>query len=201
MAAFDNSNAFNSGSITTHGDKAIGMYAHISSYAENSGSIVTYGTAAHGMRADEASDLENTGTIWTAGDGAHGMEVVESSDAVNSGTITTSGADAHAVRVDFGGVFTNSGTLDSLQGYAVSATDESHVTLLDGTILAGSHVLSGDATSSLDVTMDGDLSARVMGFGYFYKKGTGWMTVEDGSWPGAPTWRAVRWRSRRAASS
>lgn len=181
MAAFDNSTALNTGSITTHGDKAIGMYAHISSYATNSGFITTYGAEAFGMRADEGSSLWNYGNILTEGDGAHGMDVVESSDAFNAGTITTRGLDAHAVRVDNGGVFTNSGTLDSLNGYAVAATGHSQVTLNDGTVLAGSHVLSGDADSSLWVDMSEALSAQVAGFGFFYKQGSGWMTLEDGS--------------------
>jgi len=181
MAAFDNSSADNSGSITTHGDKAIGMYAHVSSYATNSGFITTYGAEAFGMRADEVSSLWNYGSILTEGDGAHGMDAVESSDAVNTGTITTRGLDAHAVRVDTGGVFTNSGTLDSLNGYAVAATGHSQVTLNDGTVLAGSRVLSGDSDSSLWVDMSEALSARVAGFGFFYKQGSGWMTLEDGS--------------------
>jgi len=163
------------------------MYAHIGSYAENSGSVTTTGDRAMGMRADETSTLLNSGTIVTSGEGSHGMEVVENSHGTNTGTITATGAGAHAARVDNGGVFTNSGTLDSLQGYAVSATNGSQVWLLDGTILAGSHVLAGDETSSLDVVMNElsvspDISAQVVGFGHFTKAGTGWMTLEDGSW-------------------
>jgi hypothetical protein len=190
MAAFDTASADNTGSVTTHGDSAIGMYAHISSYAENSGSVTTSGDRAMGMRADETSTLLNSGTIVTSGEGSHGMEVVENSHGTNTGTITATGAGAHAARVDNGGVFTNSGTLDSLQGYAASATNNSQVWLLDGTVLAGSHVLAGDATSSLDVVMDAlaplavspDISAQVVGFGHFTKAGTGWMKLEGGSW-------------------
>ncbi len=135
-----------------------------------------------GMRADETSTLLNSGSIVTSGDGAHGMEVVEYSRGVNTGTIAVSGEDAHAVRVDFHGDLANSGTLDSLNGYALLATNASQVSLLDGTVLAGSHVLVGDETSSLEVAMDGSLSARVSGFGGFGKNHAGWMRLEGLSW-------------------
>jgi hypothetical protein len=182
MMAMGASSADNSGSVTTHGDKAIGVYAHDHSEGENSGSITTYGDQAMGMRADETSILLNSGSIVTSGDGAHGMEVVEYSRGVNTGTIATSGTGAHAARVDFNGDFANSGTLDSLNGYALLATNASQVSLWDGTVLAGSHALVGDETSSLEVAMDGSLSAQVSGFGSFTKNHTGWMRLEGLSW-------------------
>ncbi|RXM13376.1 hypothetical protein EO238_28770, partial [Citrobacter sp. AAK_AS5] len=56
------------------------------------------------------------------------------------------------------------------------------MTLNDGTVLAGSHTLSGGGDASLWVDMSEALSAQVAGFGFFYKQGSGRLTLEDGSW-------------------
>jgi len=192
MFAYDHSTALNtsSESIETFGDGSHGMVADSFSAVTNTGSVTTHGDGAHGMVAVGSSTADNSGTVTTYGDNSVGMVVSQNSTGTNSGTLTTRGAGADAAYVEYGSTFTNTGTLDSLQGYAVRATDFSQVWLLDGTVLAGSHTLRGDMTSSLDVVMNDldtlsvspDISAQVVGFGYFTKAGNGWMTLEDGSW-------------------
>jgi len=134
------------------------------------------------MEAYSLAIADNSGSVTTYGEGSYGMVLDMDSTGTNSGTITTRGEESHAAYVYDNSVFTNTGTLDSLQGNAVTAYSNSQVWLMDGTVLANSHTLLGDETSSLDVLMSQPLSAQVVGFGHFTKAGTGWMTLEDGSW-------------------
>jgi len=182
MYAYDASTALNesSESIETWGDYSHGMVAGSESTITNTGSVTTHGDHAYGMEAFSLAIADNSGTVTTYGEGSHGMVLDTLGIGTNSGTITTRGADADAVNM-LASTFTNSGTLDSLYGNAVTASGTSEVTLNDGTVLAGSHTLQGDVDSTLLVDMTEALSAQVAGFGYFYKKGSGWMTVEDGS--------------------
>ena len=194
MVANVGSYAYNDGSIITHGGNAYGMAAVGLSSADNYGDIVTGGSDSYGMLAWDSSEALNAGSITTTGDNAWGMLLIEGSTGTNNGTITTTGIDSHAVRLDDSD-FINTGTLDSAQGFAVAASNNSNVTLLDDTVLAGSRVLADldgtydgrdslSGTSTLTVDMDADIDAVVAGFGEFTKRGDGTMLIEAGSWAG-----------------
>ncbi len=182
MSADYISRATNTGSIITEGDGAAGMIAAglppmpqlRSSQATVKGE--SYLTEASG------SYIENKGSITTLGEGAHGMVALIASEARNEGTITVTGTGSDAVYV-VNSIFTNSGNLNSLRGNAITAFDSS-VTLFGETVLASSHDIVGDETSSLSVEMNENLSARVKGFENFTKSGKGTFQVEGGSYSG-----------------
>lgn len=183
MRAASNSMVANlsSGSIKTYGDQSYGMEAANSSMALNTGFIEIKGEKAYGISAYDNSFAINSGSIITEGSGAHGMRIRENSMAVNTGTLKTTGEDSNAASVYIGSLFINAGVLDSAEGDAVKANEGSKVVLLDGTVLAGSHTLSDDGTSSLDVYMSEDLAAQVVNFGSLTKAGDGTLLVEGGS--------------------
>jgi hypothetical protein len=173
----------NDGSITTEGNNAHGMYARgtgSGSTATNKGSITTKGEGAYGMyaRGDSTVTNESGGTITTYGIEAHGM-YIDDVTGTNSGEITVTGEGADAAYVD-SSTFTNSGTLDSLHANAINSVNGT-VNLNDGTRLSNSHSIVGDEGSTLNVTMNEDLSAVVKDFGTFNKNGTGTLTLEGGS--------------------
>ncbi len=172
---------FSSGNIKTYGDQSYGMEAANSSMALNTGFIETEGEKAYGISAYDNSVAINSGSIITEGSGAHGMRIRENSMAVNTGTIKTTGEDSNAASIYIGSLFINAGVLDSAEGDAVKANEGSKVILLDGTVLAGSHTLSDDGTSSLDVYMSEDLAAQVVNFGSLTKAGAGTLLLEGGS--------------------
>ena len=177
------------GSIITSGHGAHGMYAEDESVVVNTGLglVTTTGNHSAGMRAQSDSEALNEGLIITFGRASHGMLLGDGSFGKNSGAILTFGPDSDAVRL-YDSKFVNRGILGSFGdgGYALSAFDDSFAILLDGTVLAGSHTLWGDDTSRLLVRMDDPtqtdpFSAQVQGFDLFTKRGTGWMTLEEGS--------------------
>jgi outer membrane autotransporter protein len=187
MAEF-NSTAVNTGKVVTRGDNAFGMYAAHNAKAFNDGEVETVGDGSHGMYASGGSEVHNlgSGTVTTGGEKAHGMYAELDSEAFNDGIIVTTGLGSDAVRLEEGSSLVNTGVLDSAQGNALTALTSSDATLLDGTVLAGSHTLMGDDTSKLLVSMDiptqaDPFSAQVQGFNLFTKRGAGWMNLEKGS--------------------
>jgi outer membrane autotransporter protein len=188
MLAFDASEIYNYGadSIVTWGDGSHGMMAETDSYAYNDGSIITHGAGSYGMYALDASSADNYGMVVTSGAGSHAMVISGDSYGYNEGLLEASGAGSDAARV-ITSDFVNAGWLDSLEGNAVTAMDNSHVTMLDGSMLVNSHTLAGDDTSQLLVSMDiptqmQPFSAQVQGFEFFTKQGAGWMTLEEDSY-------------------
>jgi len=134
----DNSTITNSGSITTHGNGAHGMYAYEDTMVTNSGSIITnrnassgmyaygsgstvtnesggtittYGNDAHGMRADGGSTIANKGIITIRGIDAHGMQAANNSIIENDGSITAEGLRDHGIYVANYSTGTNSGSI------------------------------------------------------------------------------------------
>ena len=189
MKAKNDSFGLSVGSIITSGHGAHGMYAEDESVVVNTGLglVTTTGNHSAGMRAQSDSEALNEGLIITFGRASHGMLLGDGSFGKNSGAILTFGPDSDAVRL-YDSKFVNRGILGSFGdgGYALSAFDDSFAILLDGTVLAGSHTLWGDDTSRLLVRMDDPtqtdpFSAQVQGFDLFTKRGTGWMTLEEGS--------------------
>ncbi|MFA7644431.1 MAG: autotransporter outer membrane beta-barrel domain-containing protein, partial [Thermovirgaceae bacterium] len=208
--ANNHSRGMNYGSIETHGEGSCGMFAMNVSSADNYGTIVTSGDAAHGMKAGDNAIARNFLDITTHGDGSYGMYALDASSADNYGMVVTSGAGSHAMVISgdswgyneglleasgagsdaarvISSDFVNAGWLDSLGGNAVTAMDNSHVTMLDGSVLVNSHTLAGDDTSQLLVSMDiptqaEPFSAQVQGFELFTKRGAGWMTLEEDSY-------------------
>ena len=188
MYALNSSFIYNYGaeSIETWGDGSHGMVAENGSYAYNDGSVTTHGYDAHGMYALDASSADNYGMVVTSGAGSHAMVISGDSWGYNEGLLEASGAGSDAARV-VSSDFVNAGWLDSLEGNAVTAMDNSHVTMLDGSVLVNSHTLAGDDTSQLLVSMDiptreAPFSAQVQGFELFTKRGAGWMTLEEDSY-------------------
>ena len=93
----NNSKAENSGSITTSGGNAFGMFAGDNGTAENRESIVTQGSKSFGMTSDGSlGSATNYGSIHTSSSDAHGMWATGGSTIINEneGFIGTSGTGA-----------------------------------------------------------------------------------------------------------
>ncbi|MFP4482806.1 MAG: autotransporter domain-containing protein [Thermovirgaceae bacterium] len=180
MAAFAGSKITNTELVETSGANSYGLIAANASSLSNSGSITTYGEAANAIVLADGSTGNNAGVIKTQGKSACGMHILEGSEGENSGEIHVSGHLGDAVRVT-AGRFVNTGTLSSLNGSALTAENGSSVELLDGTDLRNSTILKGDATSSLLVDMNTDITAELQNFGRFTKAGTGTMLLQGHS--------------------
>ena len=126
----DNSTITNSGSITTHGNGAHGMYAYEDTMVTNSGSIITNRNASSGMYAYGSGSTvtnESGGTITTYGNDAHGMRADGGSTIANKGTITIRGIDAHGMQAANNSIIENDGsiTAEGLRGHGIYVANDS----------------------------------------------------------------------------
>ena len=145
------------GTITTHGEKAHGMYAkgyyydgdddidaddidvNYRSTVTNNGRIVTIGNSASGMKAWDIATAINNGSIVTRGNDTSGMLAGYDSTATNEsgGTITTHGEEAHGMYAYDNSTVTNNGRIATRgdESYGMYVKNESKATnKSDGTI-------------------------------------------------------------------
>ena len=110
----------NSGTLSTSGDDAYGIYSLIGVNTSiiNSGTLSTSGNFSWGIRSDGGNaNISNSGTISTLGDHAHGIfEIGANASINNSGTISTTGVSADCIISK--GSINNSGTLSTTGGVA-----------------------------------------------------------------------------------
>ena len=175
-----------SGSITTGGGNAVGIYisaTNASSSANtinNSGSITTSGTNAAGIRLNSGSktginSIVNSGTIGTSGASANGIDVLGTAQVTveNTGSIAASGANSY-------GIYStgNITTLTNSQGgsspltysgvlptnYNVIVTDLTHYGKLDVTKGAVTGVMNFNINNSSSLTYNTTYSTVLNGF-------------------------------------
>lgn len=175
-----------SGSITTGGGNAVGIYisaTNASSSANtinNAGSITTSGANAAGIRLNSGSkasinSIVNSGTIVTSGASANGVDVLGSAQVTieNTGSIAASGANSY-------GIYSagNITTLTNSQGgsspltysgalptnYNVIVTDLTHYGKLDVTKGAVTGVMNFNINNSSSLAYNTTYSTVLNGF-------------------------------------
>jgi len=130
------------GSITTEGSKAHGIYNKgDSNTTAVSGSIDTTNFIAHGIYNEGASNITNiSGSITTGGNNAHGIYNEGASNITNiSGSITTGGSKAYGIYNDGASNITNiagSITTTGDNAHGIYNDGDSNTTTLSGTIKA-----------------------------------------------------------------
>ncbi len=163
----------NSGSITTSGDNAYGIFSQgVGATNTNSGSIATTGDESDGISATaNNAKTTNIGTIETGGASAHGVYLggVSGGTTTNSGTISTTGAGAHGMFAEGGsrGMAVNSGSITTSGDMADGIFSRgSGAITISGSVSAtgaGSHAIRGgdDANQTLTLLPGAQIRGRI----------------------------------------